>query len=516
MKTDDSESITADKTRCLEYSEKVRIFKPLIVQNLLVHDILPSLPFLDNHDDIYCELKNRSEKSAVLILLDELENCQELGKWDKFINALSDNGYSYIVDNIRGYKFINHFYQREYIKNITPKIGSMITVCEIISFVYAKKLISESDKEHIQKEDANRGNFAAAVLLLDRIHRKHRNWYLLFIEALNEAGMDEVAKCLEIPALLESKRTKNFELYKQCDESKGEKMVTQRKRLPLPPVRAGNSDEKYDYAYSANAHVIDKQQDTDEYTYDDTVQSTYNIPPLTNSLETENSIQSDSEYEQYELNAPPIPPRLPWSSERRDLKIQKADSAGSKQTEIIADFDNPLVKFVNPSENVRLMNENEELKKANNVLVVQISLLEQKSSMIADINENINIRRDLLEDIALKEKENNALIAGPVESDDLETNEEANDYYPSSRTNERAEDTHADTFAPIKQTFDYRDPILYEEKCFPCIGSETYIPGHGSHFTLDPTSIVSIYDVNFYNRNKIVAMFDKDSGIGMN
>jgi hypothetical protein len=112
------------------------------------------------------------------------------------------------------------------------------------------------------------------------------------------------------------------------------------------------------------------------------------------------------------LNAPPIPPRLLWSGERRDLRIQEADSAGSKQTEIIADFDNPLVKFVNPSENVRLMNENEELKKANNVLVVQISLLEQKSSMIADINEKINIRRDLLEDIALKEKENNALIAG--------------------------------------------------------------------------------------------------------
>ncbi|XP_060551340.1 uncharacterized protein LOC132712918, partial [Ruditapes philippinarum] len=327
MKTNDSDGKIEEKTRCLEYREMVRIFKPLIVQNLLVHDILPSLPFLENHDEIY-EMKNHSAKLAVQVLLDELENCQELGKWEKFISALSDNGYSYIVDNIRGYKFINHFYQREYIKSITPKIGYMIKVCEIIFFVYAKNLISESDKENIQREDANRGNFAAAVLLLDRIHRKHRNWYLLFIEALNEAGMDEVVKCLEIPALLESKRTKNSEVYKQCDGSKGEKKVTQTRRLPPPPpacpVRAGNSDEKYDY--SANAHVKEEQQDTDEYTYDDTVQSTYNIPPPTNSFETENSIQSDSEYEQYELNAPPIPPRLLWSGERRDLRIQEADS----------------------------------------------------------------------------------------------------------------------------------------------------------------------------------------------
>jgi hypothetical protein len=45
MKTNNSD-ITEDKSKCLEYSEMVRIFKPLIVQNLLVHDILPSLPFL--------------------------------------------------------------------------------------------------------------------------------------------------------------------------------------------------------------------------------------------------------------------------------------------------------------------------------------------------------------------------------------------------------------------------------------------------------------------------------------
>jgi hypothetical protein len=37
-------------------------------------------------------MKNNSDKAAVMILLDELKTCQELGKWKKFINALSANG----------------------------------------------------------------------------------------------------------------------------------------------------------------------------------------------------------------------------------------------------------------------------------------------------------------------------------------------------------------------------------------------------------------------------------------
>lgn len=36
----------SNQVACFEYREMVKIFKPLIVQNLLVHDILPFLPFL--------------------------------------------------------------------------------------------------------------------------------------------------------------------------------------------------------------------------------------------------------------------------------------------------------------------------------------------------------------------------------------------------------------------------------------------------------------------------------------
>ncbi|XP_053389840.1 uncharacterized protein LOC128552798 [Mercenaria mercenaria] len=203
-----------EKSRCLEICEMVNIFKPLIVQNLLIRDILPSLPFLENHDDIYEESKIHSNKSAVASLLDELERSEELGKWEKFIDALIANGYTYIVDNIRGYNFISHRYQKEYIKSLTEKLGKMIKICELLPHLFAKDLISDTDKENIQQEDKNNGNIVAVYLLLDRIHRKHRNWYILFIEALKDAHMDDAAADLQIPELLKSKRIKVTDVCK--------------------------------------------------------------------------------------------------------------------------------------------------------------------------------------------------------------------------------------------------------------------------------------------------------------
>ncbi|XP_060595636.1 uncharacterized protein LOC132749760 [Ruditapes philippinarum] len=76
---------------CLEYSEMVKIFRRLIVQNVHVEDVLPSLQFLENHDDIY-EERNSSPKNAVQFLLDELKKSEEPGKWQKFIDALRVTG----------------------------------------------------------------------------------------------------------------------------------------------------------------------------------------------------------------------------------------------------------------------------------------------------------------------------------------------------------------------------------------------------------------------------------------
>lgn len=134
-------------------------------------------------------------------------------------------GYTYIVDNIRGYRFINHSYQKQYLNTLIPNIGKMITPCELLPHLLAKDLIGSNDQENIQREHTNHGNFAANVMLLDRITRKHRNWYILFIEALNEANMEEVAANLQIPELLENKREKVTDACKSMDTFKQLKHV---------------------------------------------------------------------------------------------------------------------------------------------------------------------------------------------------------------------------------------------------------------------------------------------------
>jgi hypothetical protein len=113
-------------------------------------------------------------------------------------------GYTYIVDNIQGYKIISPEYQREYVRKLIPKIGKMITPCKVLPHLRRKGLVARCDMEEIEKISAICSNYAGAKHLLENLleNQTHHNWYVLFIEALQEAGMNEVAMDLEIPALL--------------------------------------------------------------------------------------------------------------------------------------------------------------------------------------------------------------------------------------------------------------------------------------------------------------------------
>ena len=105
------------------------------------------------------------------------------------------------MKNIRGYKWIDHQYQREYIKSLTPKLSKVIDVRDLIPHLHAAGVLSDNDKEEILQEDINRGKIAAAVLLLDRVQRKHSRWYNKLIECLRDSGRDDIAEDLDIPRL---------------------------------------------------------------------------------------------------------------------------------------------------------------------------------------------------------------------------------------------------------------------------------------------------------------------------
>lgn len=85
----------------------------------------------------------------------------------------------------------------------------MIDPADLIPYLLAEHLISDYDKENIQRQKVNFGDIEAAVLLLDRITRKHEDWYILFVKVLQKAGRDDIAADLMIPQLLQNPRRKD-------------------------------------------------------------------------------------------------------------------------------------------------------------------------------------------------------------------------------------------------------------------------------------------------------------------
>jgi hypothetical protein len=169
---------------------------------------------------------------------------------------------------------------------------------------------------------------------------------------------------------------------------------------------------------------------TEAYRYNRKSETAYDIPPAPSSFDAvNNSNQSKLEYDLHEINAPPVPPRkwqlastqlgdetLPASCRGIFKRLSSIldDRESINQSETVDEFDDDMCKFVNPSDNVTLMGETEKLKKVHHVLTVQNSLLKQKCSVFTDINKDMKDRREILEKIALKEKENHALLAGNV------------------------------------------------------------------------------------------------------
>ncbi|XP_053392017.1 uncharacterized protein LOC128554729, partial [Mercenaria mercenaria] len=522
--TDNTNSKEEERSQCLEYSEMMRIFKPLIVQNLLVDDILPSLSFLENHDDIYAATKHHSPKYAVLSLLDEMERSEELGKWEKFIEALLENGYTYIVDNIRGYKFISHEYQKEYIRKFKPQLRKMINPCELLSHLLAKDVISDSDSENIQQEYANRGNIAAATLLLDRIHRKNRNWYILFIEALQEANMDDVAVCLQIPELLETNRTKatavcqndDHYCYYRKDVSEyphPEKSETCRKHAV-----EDSQDEIY-----TNSQFQKDQDDGDV---------PYFIPPVPKESDLDkirpkrNLPEEDETITQYEES---IPQRVPitekqkvplpiWTNDDLEQFINEVSALQSKvekKDDIKTDKDGKKVlestSNVESERSKSLQNECEQMQNEYDDLQIQIDRLKQKASINEKMNTALREVRELERVNELKEKERQALKSTDLSTEDyIDVDAENTDtYYPTAA--KPKQQVRRETVPPIhdvriKKMYDFSGPFPVE----PCKFSK--LP----NFNLDSTlSVVQVYSPTFDSRSTIYQMYEQDSGVGI-
>ncbi|XP_053398769.1 uncharacterized protein LOC123556563 [Mercenaria mercenaria] len=191
------------------YEQMVKIFQPLIVTNVIVRRLLPHLPFLSDPGRIRT-VEERDPRAAVIYLIDELcsNGNTEPGRWKQFIQALERCGYKYIVETLRGQEPVDHTYQREYLKIITPVLRELINPSELLTILWACDVISNEDKEEIGQIERNWGALAAADKLLDLVPRRHRFWYAHLVDALKTAGRTDAAEILAIPEILNCKEEK--------------------------------------------------------------------------------------------------------------------------------------------------------------------------------------------------------------------------------------------------------------------------------------------------------------------
>lgn len=177
--------------------QMVDAFRPVIEEIIRVTEVLPYLLFLDDIDSILAR-EQYSPKGAAGMLLDKLKQCQEKGKWTTFLNALRTAGYEYLVNTLLGDSTRDTTDQKNILKVFTPTIINNLLPNHLIHHLFAKDVISQTDREEIESTLKNRGTTAACQLLLDRVPRRLSNWYQEFITALKECDFKFLADKLDM------------------------------------------------------------------------------------------------------------------------------------------------------------------------------------------------------------------------------------------------------------------------------------------------------------------------------
>lgn len=179
--------------------QMVDAFRPVIEEIIRVTEVLPYLLFLDDIDsDSILAREQYSPKGAAGMLLDKLKQCQEKGKWTTFLNALRFAGYEYLENALLGDSTRDTTDQKNILKVFTPTIINNLLPNHLIHNLFAKDVISQTDREEIESTLKNRGTTAACQLLLDRVPRRLSNWYQEFITALKECDFKFLADKLDM------------------------------------------------------------------------------------------------------------------------------------------------------------------------------------------------------------------------------------------------------------------------------------------------------------------------------
>jgi hypothetical protein len=72
---------------------------------------------------------------------------------------------------------------------------------EFIDHLFEKGVINERDKEEVRCEKDRRGAIAASFMLLHKVPRRVTNWFAVFLNVLENCGMEDLIPQFNIPEI---------------------------------------------------------------------------------------------------------------------------------------------------------------------------------------------------------------------------------------------------------------------------------------------------------------------------
>ena len=115
-------------------------------------------------------------------------------------------GYQYIAAALKGSEFPRDVFAKKNVLTAHKNILERINPKELVPELNRRKVINDSDTQHIITSEKNDGPKEAVGILLDRVWRRHENWYAEFLDVLSE-NYSHICKQMD-PGIFASKYPK--------------------------------------------------------------------------------------------------------------------------------------------------------------------------------------------------------------------------------------------------------------------------------------------------------------------
>ena len=165
-------------------------------------------------------LYRRNQAEATEKAFEEISLIQnQPDKYRRLVSALNDTGYTKVVQILKGTLVPIGSRHKEAIRHSAKHIFQRLNVTEILPYLYSKGVISDKDRQQIQRTEKNESVGAAAMELLDILPNRHVQWYRLFLDSLIESGLGEIVEIVEEIMKTEVTETaENYHLENSVDD----------------------------------------------------------------------------------------------------------------------------------------------------------------------------------------------------------------------------------------------------------------------------------------------------------